>query len=418
MPVLDRVQQQYEALPYPARDPERELELLRQPSLCELPRILEVFWGGRRRIDAGFRVLDAGCGTGDNTVFLAEQLRGTGAQVVALDFSAASLEIARRRVERRGLSDGVRFVQAPLEATPSLDLGRFDFVVSTGVLHHLESPATGLAALRDVLAPDGGLGVMVYARYGREPVYAMQGLLAHLAPRSLPEAERLRILRSTLAALPREHRVLRGLMEQPLFRAEIEGSDAGAYDLLLHTQDRSYTVPELHDWLDAAAMRLRAFSLPRRYEPGTYLRDPRVEALPDVERQAIAELLHGSMSKHEFYAAAVESPAPAPIAADDAQATPVWCTWEFGALLASALPRPGNQLRFTFGEERDLVLGGDAITRRLLGAVDGRRTVEAVLAAGAAAPAPPSPTQVRRRWIELCEPLRAVGALALHHTAA
>src|SRR5438552_205007 len=92
--VLTAVQQQYEVLPYPPRDPERELEELRQPSLAELPRIVEALWSGQRRIDSEFRVLDAGCGTGDNTIFLAEQLRGTGAQVVALDFSSTSLEIA------------------------------------------------------------------------------------------------------------------------------------------------------------------------------------------------------------------------------------------------------------------------------------------------------------------------------------
>lgn len=418
MAVLAQVQQQYEALPYPPRDPERELEQLRQPSLCELPRVLEVLWGGRRRLDAGFRVLDAGCGTGDNTVFLAEQLRGSGAQVVALDFSAASLAIAQRRVERRGLTAGVRFVQAPLEQAPALGLGTFDFAVTTGVLHHLDSPAAGLTALRDVLAADGGIGVMVYARYGREPVYAMQALLARLAPRTLPEAERLRTLRSTLAALPRDHRALRGLMDQPLFRAEIESGDVGAYDLLLHTQDRAYTVPELYGWMDEAGMRLRAFSVPRRYEPATYLRDARAEALPDAERHAVAELLHGGMLKHEFYAARAEGPTPPTIAADDEQATPAWCTWGFGALLAPALERPGNQLRFSFGEERDLALGGDAITRRLLGAIDGRRTIAAILATGAEAPGRPSLAQVRRRWLELCAPLRAAGALALHGPAA
>ena len=33
-----------------------------------------------------------------------------------------------------------------------------------------------------------------------------------------------------------------------------------------------------------------------------------------------------------------------------------------GAKLAGALHTPGNQLRFTFGEEREVPVGGDAIT--------------------------------------------------------
>ncbi len=413
MVLLEQVQQQYETLPYPHRDPARELELLRQPSISELPRILEVFWGGRRAVDGNFRVLDAGCGTGDNTVFLAEQLRGTGAQIVALDFSNTSLDIARERVALRGLSDGVRFVQSPLEAAPSLDIGTFDFIVTTGVLHHLSSPQAGLVALREVLKLDGGIGIMVYARYGREPVYAMQALMRRLAPRTLPQAERLRVLRATLRTLPPTHRALRGLMEMPIFKHEIESSDAGDYDLLLHTQDRSYTVSEIDEWLSGAGMALRAFSVPRRYEPSTYQRDTRVAAMPDQERRAVAELLHGAMPKHEFYAARSEHSEQV-VATDDVTARPVWCSWQFGDMVAPALERPGNQLRFTFGEERDLALGGDAITRSLLRDIDGQRTVGDLFERASHLSDRPSARQVQRRWAEIADPLRAVGALALH----
>ncbi|MDA0302477.1 MAG: class I SAM-dependent methyltransferase [Chloroflexi bacterium] len=414
MVLLEQVQQQYETLPYPHRDPERELELLRQPSIAEIPRVLEAFWGGRRAVDGTFRVLDAGCGTGDNTVFLAEQLRGTGAQVVALDFSSTSLGIARRRIELRGLTDDVTFVHSPLEAAPALDIGPFDFIVTTGVLHHLDSPEVGLRALRDVLKPDGGIGVMVYARYGREPVYAMQALLRLLAPRTMSEAERLRVLRTTLAALPRDHRVVRGLMDSPMLRTEIEASDAGAYDLLLHSQDRPYTVPEVYEWLEGADMTLREFSVPRRYESATYLADARLRDLPAAERHAVAELLHGSMKKHEFYAARATASIPAAIATDDPAARPSWTSWKFGEALAAGLKRPGNQLRFTFGEERDCPVAGDAITRSLLGAIDGVRDVAGIFEITMRQPDRPSARQVQRRWLEAVDPLRAVAALAMH----
>ena len=414
MVLLEDVQQQYETLPYPHRDPARELDLLRQPSIVEIPRILEVIWGGRRAVDADFRVLDAGCGTGDNTIFLAEQLRGTGGRIVALDFSSTSLDIARQRVEARGLTEIVEFVRSPLEAAPTLGIGPFDFVVSTGVLHHLDSPDVGLAALRDVLKPGGGIGVMVYARYGREPVYSMQALMRHLAPSTLPEAERLRILRTTLAALPKDHRALRGLMDTPIFRKEIEASDAGAYDLLLHTQDRAYTVPEIADWLHDAGMTLRAFGVPRRYEPATYVTDARVTTLPDAERHAVAELMHGSMYRHEFYATSDDAPAPPIVAIDEPTAIPAWSAWQFGAMLAPALERPGNQLRFSFGEERDQAVSGDTVTRALLGAIDGRRNLRGILDVAERLPERPSARNVARRWAEAAGPLRAVAALAMH----
>ena len=412
MVLLEQVQQQYETLPYPPRDPDRELDLLRQPSLVEIPRVLEVLWNGRRTLNAEFQILDAGCGTGDNTIFMAEQLRGTGARITALDFSAASLEIARCRLQVRGLLDQVTFVQSPLEASPALGIGPFDFIVTTGVLHHLDSPELGLASLRDVLKPDGGIGVMVYARYGREPVYQMQALLRHLAPRTMPEADRLRVLRRTLASLPKEHRALRGLMDTPIFRREIETSDAGAYDLLLHTQDRCYTVPEIYDWVEDAALTMRGFTIPRRYEPSMYV--PGVQGGQPRERHAVAELLHGAMIRHEFYAMRADAAIPAPIASDDASAIPMWTSWGFGDKLAGALKTPGNQLKFTFGEEREVPVGGDAITRSLLGGIDGRRDVATIFERALALPDRPSARQVQRRWLEAADPLRAAAALAMH----
>ena len=49
----------------------------------------------------GFRVLIAGGGIGDTTMFLAEQLNHTDAEIVYLDFSPASLKIAQERAAIR-----------------------------------------------------------------------------------------------------------------------------------------------------------------------------------------------------------------------------------------------------------------------------------------------------------------------------
>lgn len=204
MALLPAVQDQYEQFPYPVRDPEAERERLIQAVTGQVALINHLFWAGRRTIDGDFTVLDAGCGTGDMAVCLGEQLRDTPARVVALDFSAASLDVARRRAGVRGLTN-IDFVQASIEDLPQLGLGPFDYIVCAGVLHHLESPARGLAALHDVLKPDGGLGVMVYGRHGRTAIYHLQELFRLTAPPELPVEQRLKIVRQTLARLRNEH---------------------------------------------------------------------------------------------------------------------------------------------------------------------------------------------------------------------
>lgn len=412
--VRETVHQQYESLPYPARDPEHELELLRQPTICELPRVNALLWGGRRTYDSTFRVLDAGCGTGDATVFMAEQLRGTGARVVSLDLSGASLDIARRRLEQRGLAGMVDLVQAPIEDAPSLGLGSFDFVTSSGVLHHLASPEAGLGALRDLLKPDGAIAVMVYARYGREPVYLMQSLLRAVAPTEFGEERRLRILKRALQSLPQEHRGVRGLLDTPLFHAEIARSDAGAYDLLLHSQDRPYTVPEIYDWVAGAGMRVLDWGVPKTYRPGTYWPGADLAHVTPRDLAAVSELMHGRMAKHHFFAVREEAAMPAQPAADEPTAVPAWTAWGFDVPLGQALAQAGTQLKFGMGEEREVTLSGDALNRRLLGAVDGHRSVRMILdEAWNAFPAQTS-EQVRRRWVELCEAMREIAALVLY----
>ena len=414
MTTLAPVQEQYEVLPYPHRDPERELEVLRQPTMCELPRLQSLAWGRPRDL-ATLRVLDAGCGTGDNTVFLAEQLRGTGAEIVALDFSNASLEINRARLAKRGL-DGVRHVLAPIEEAPGLGLGEFDVIVCTGVLHHLASPVEGLTALRSMLRPDGVMALMVYARYGREPVYLMQALLQRLAPPSLEPSQRLRVLKRTIEGLPPQSRTLRGLVDAPNFRSEITQSDAGAYDLLLHTQDRPYTVPEVHRWMREAGMRVLEWAVPRQYEPATYLPGVGVAHLGAEERAATAELMHGGMTKHEFFAERDDAPGRTAVAADDPAAVPAWCGYDFPEVVRSTLaqPRLGPEFRCTFGQEREVTVAADALGKHFLGAIDGRTPVGEILQ-GARRVAPTlSEGRVRRRWVEFAEAFRAVAALALY----
>jgi SAM-dependent methyltransferase len=61
----------------------------------------------------------AGGGTGSALLYLAEQLRHTDAQLVYLDFSWRSLEIARERANIRGLNN-IRWVHNSIENIGSI----------------------------------------------------------------------------------------------------------------------------------------------------------------------------------------------------------------------------------------------------------------------------------------------------------
>lgn len=301
-PADEAVRAQYEAYPYPARDPRAEAERLIVGSPSSLPEVNHYLFAGRRDFSRPFRALVAGGGTGDAAIMLAQQLADAGGpgEVVYLDVSAAARAVAEQRAAARGLAN-LRFLTASLTELPSLGLGRFDYIDCCGVLHHLEDPSAGLAALADALAEEGGLGLMVYGTLGRTGVYAVQDALRALG-RGLPLATRVDLARRLLGDLPATN----WLRRNPFIGDHMRG-DAELVDLFLHPRDRAYRVAELVELLAGAGLAPTAFIEPLRYEPASYLSDgallKRLAGLDWLERAALAEALAGNMKKHVVYAA-------------------------------------------------------------------------------------------------------------------
>lgn len=310
--AIPGVRGQYETLPFPARDPEGERYVLHVSPADTLSKVNQYCFGGARDFAKGLRVLVAGCGTGDSVMWLAHQLRDTPSEIIALDLSAASLEIAQARAAVRRFHH-VRCVHASILDLPQLGLGAFDYITCLGVLHHLPDPEAGLRALAAVLAPEGGMAVMVYGRPGRAHIYAMQETLRRLTV-GIDERERkLAVARAVLSGLPptNEFRQREGWDN---IRQAYLNDDTNLWDTLLHEQDRAYTASEVRGFLAAAELHLQAFgtykaspaSCALQYDLDTYLSDPaeqsQLSRLAQAAREDIAEALDGSLALHTFYA--------------------------------------------------------------------------------------------------------------------
>jgi ubiquinone/menaquinone biosynthesis C-methylase UbiE len=301
------VRKQYEAMPYPPRDPTQELLQLRRTWLDDLPMLNHYCFGGNESFRNGFRVLVAGGGTGDTTIFMAEQLRDTDAEIVHLDFSATSIAIAQQRAGIRGLTN-IRFIHDSILNLPALDVGKFDYINCVGVLHHLADPDAGLKALLCVLKDSGAMGLMVYATYGRTGVYQMQSLMQLINANETDHAAEIERTQQILDCLPGTNWFKRG---EALYGDHRNG-DAGIYDLLLHPQDRAYTVGQLYEWLvDGHGLNIELTDVERgrsSYLPHLLMgtRPPSVlaaiRAMPLRRQYEIAELFHGRVQTHSFYA--------------------------------------------------------------------------------------------------------------------
>lgn len=302
--MTDPVRRQYEAYPYPARDPRDEARRLVVGSPSDAREIDHYLFAGRRDWSRPLRALVAGGGTGDGLVMLAQHLadRACPAELHYLDLSEAARRIAEARIAARGLHRLVTFHAGSLLDVAAIAPGPYDYIDCCGVLHHLDDPAAGLRALSAQLSPEGGMGLMVYGALGRTGVYDAQAMLRALAA-GAPDTERLAVARALIRELPATNRLRRN----PLVGDHLAGGDAGLYDLLLHARDRAYTVTEFAALVEGAGLAITAFVEPARYEPATYLSDrdllARLDGLQGIARAAFAELLAGNFKTHVAYVA-------------------------------------------------------------------------------------------------------------------
>lgn len=115
----------------------------------------------------GERILDVAAGTGTSSAALAK----TGADVIALDFSAGMVDEGRRR------HSGLTFVQGDAEKLPFGD-SEFDAVTISFGLRNVQNPDVALAEMYRVLKPGGRV---VICEFSRPPVRILRvGYQAYL----------------------------------------------------------------------------------------------------------------------------------------------------------------------------------------------------------------------------------------------
>ena len=104
----------------------------------------------------GSVVLEAGCGTGAQTMTLAGN--SPEAWITSVDFSADSIKEAKARAEAAGITN-VQFLQADIFALP-FNLESFDHIFVCFVLEHLSRPSDALLRLKGLLKPGGTITVI------------------------------------------------------------------------------------------------------------------------------------------------------------------------------------------------------------------------------------------------------------------
>jgi len=305
--------------------------------------------------------------------------------LVYVDISAASMAMAKARMEARGLTCSKWVHGSILDLSPD-ELGLFQYINCIGVLHHLAEPEAGLSCLRRVLADDGAMGLMLYGRHGRRHVYHVQRMMSLLCTGETRLQDRLKIARQALTELSASGIV--GISPEMAARLQHQDFDTYLIDTYLHEQDRPYTASEIHAFLASAGLHLAEFTnffgdkgraTALDYDPTLFFSHDdlmqRAAQLPEPERQDLAEILGSSISMHAFYAttrpdtvASIADPTLAPY-------FPSTLGVEFRAALEQGL----RELEVVFQSGLSRTFGFSGLAAATLAMVDGRRPIHTLV---------------------------------------
>jgi SAM-dependent methyltransferase len=294
------VSRQYERYRYPKPIQDLEAWLADNWQWFDPSHAHRILWPDRE-YKPDLDILIAGCGTNQAAVFA---FTNPGAKVVAVDVSQPSLDHHQYLKDKHGLKN-LELHRLPIEELPTLNHD-FDLIVSTGVLHHLADPQTGMDAVARCLRSDGVAGLMLYAKYGRHGIQLLQSVFRDLGLEQNESS--ISLVRQLLSLLPAGHPV------QPYLRGakELQFDDA-LVDTFLPGRERSHTVDDCIDLVTSAGLVFQGWFHKSSYYPHNLFAEPNevyaaISALPEPKQWSVKERLQSVSACHFFMASRPDRP--------------------------------------------------------------------------------------------------------------
>lgn len=193
-----------------------------------------------KNISSNLEILVAGCGTGQEPCLYASIL--PEARITAIDLSRSSIAYGMRMAEELGYLPRITFLHGDLMKVGELDK-KFDYVVSSGVLHHLKEPDKGLAAILETLKPGGKMSISLYSKIARDMI--LNPASDYIKEKGYTSSlDDIRTFRQDIFKLPPDDpRTL-------CTRAGDFFNLSECNDLLFHVQEHRYTFPLIQEMAD------------------------------------------------------------------------------------------------------------------------------------------------------------------------
>jgi len=247
--VSQKVKSQYEENPYPrwrysSHKTNQKISIIQAINTEINPNYI------RQNIDNNqLKVLVAGCGTG-NQILHTQIYKNS--QVTAIDLSLSSLSYAQRKINELGI-DNVELIQMDILEVYLLEK-KFDIILCSGVLHHMDDPSRGLKTLLRVLKNNGFLKLGLYSELARQDIVKARNYIA--SKKLQPNDKDIKDFREDVFSGKIEQ--ISNLSNWGNFYTISE-----CRDLCFHAQEHRFTINQLQETLKSNELEFLGFLLPK-----------------------------------------------------------------------------------------------------------------------------------------------------------
>lgn len=211
---------------------------------------------------APLQILVAGCGTGSSAVYAA--LEQSNSEIYAVDLSKTRLAYAKRQAEELEI-ENMHFYCGDLLNIESLEK-KFDYILVTGVLHHMEKPLVGLEKLLTVLKPGGVMHIGLYSELARKAVNAAKEYFAEHDIIYSPE--NLRSFREHVKVLDSDDELLRLALMSDFY------SLSECRNMLFHEIEHQFSISDIKEIVSDFGLEFTGFVAKDRRLEEYYKRYP------------------------------------------------------------------------------------------------------------------------------------------------
>ena len=287
--MIKEVEKQYNDWPYP--EPIEDMEKEIKGGYAEESAI-HLHWPiifPEKKYKDNLKIFIAGCGTNQAIYHAFLYPRS---EIYAIDISDTSIEHNKRMIEKYGLKNLIIEKKNIFEVNFKEN---FDYVVSTGVIHHTVDPKKALKILIDSGKPDSAIFIMVYSEYCRVGVYYLQDVFKYLNLKQ--NMKDINFVKEFLNNLRPQHFAR-------IFGGYGEINNTSVVDTFLHNQDRPYTCLEIEELVKGSGGFFQGWANNLGYYP-FFSKFPKerldvIEKLSQFEIADFTQKIFQTKTKHSF----------------------------------------------------------------------------------------------------------------------